>query len=84
MVTGVASALRRIRSAQTSKIRACTGSKKCAGCTMLATRSYTSLLTRSAPSSACSASTLWGVACGSASSAAVDPSAIRFSLCRSL
>ena len=39
MVTGVASALRRMRSPATSKMRACTGSKKCAGCTRLATRS---------------------------------------------
>ena len=39
MVTGVASALRLMRSAATSKMRACTGSKKCSGCTTLATRS---------------------------------------------
>ncbi len=60
IVTGEASVLRWMCEAATSKIRACAGSKKSCGPMMPEIRSNTSLFTRTAPRSCCSASMLCG------------------------
>jgi hypothetical protein len=79
-VIGEASFPARINCAATSKIRRCTSSEKCSGLKKSETRSKASLLTRIAPSSACSASILCGASRNAGSGPAWRTLSARFSI----